>query len=380
MSKGSAERWNDLPGTLLGEIIATTVDAVISTDDKYRIVLFNSGAEAIFGYSAAEVTGKPLSMLLPVRLRALHDDHMARFGQSGVPSRKMAERSEILGLRSNGEEFPAEATISHVTAGTGTYFTAVLRDITARKADEREKTELLAQARRAISMRDQVLAVVSHDLRNPLSVISMVCSGLRSNPTPTAEFVGEAAATIGESTAWMNRLIGDLLDVGSIGAGRLALERRRCDPTMLVMKAVNMFEEQADSSSIALSTDLPEYLPSVLADPQRALQVLANLIGNSIKFTNAGGRIIITANAREGAVLFSVTDTGRGIGREDLGRVFDRFWHRDGESRLRGTGLGLAIARGIVEAHGGQISAESTPGRGSTFQFTIPLDDAGNPS
>jgi signal transduction histidine kinase len=172
----------------------------------------------------------------------------------------------------------------------------------------------------------------------------------------------------------MNRLIRDLLDVTRMEAGHLSLESARVTAQQVVADARETQTSSASSASLDLRVDFADDLPDVWADRDRLLQVFENLIGNAVKFTKKGDRITVGAAPREGEVLFWVADTGRGIAAEDLSHLFDRFWQARKAGR-GGAGLGLAIAKGIVDAHCGRIWAESTPGRGSTFFFTIPTAD-----
>lgn len=177
---------------------------------------------------------------------------------------------------------------------------------------------------------------------------------------------------IDQSTEWMMRLIRDLLDVSSIEAGRLSIERRAEDVAPLVERTVQMFARASAERSIPIYEDVPPGLPPVLGDAARLLQVLANLVGNAVKFTEQG-RITVSAAAEGDHVVFSVTDTGPGIAGEHLPHIFERYWHAQKASRVRGSGLGLAIAKGIVEAHGGRMAVESEVGKGSKFSFAIPI-------
>jgi signal transduction histidine kinase len=169
----------------------------------------------------------------------------------------------------------------------------------------------------------------------------------------------------------MNRLIQDLLDVARMEAGQLTVERAQLSAGGLIAEAVDMQRPLASSSSLELRVDVDPDVAEVWGDRNRLLQVFENLIGNAIKFTQAGGRITAGATSRDDEVVFWVADTGDGIPSEHLPRVFDRFWQATRTGR-EGAGLGLPIAKGIVEAHGGRIWAESTAGSGSTFFFTIP--------
>jgi signal transduction histidine kinase len=168
-----------------------------------------------------------------------------------------------------------------------------------------------------------------------------------------------------------SRLIQDLLDVTRIEAGALSIASHAVAADRVARDALALLEVPASVASIELRLDLDPELPEIWADEDRLLQVFENLIGNAIKFTPAGGRVTIGARSRAGEILFSVADTGAGIPAESLPHVFDRFWQAKRAER-RGAGLGLPICKGLVEAHGGRIWVESTPGRGSTFFFTIP--------
>ncbi|HZI43334.1 MAG TPA: ATP-binding protein, partial [Gemmatimonadaceae bacterium] len=237
-----------------------------------------------------------------------------------------------------------------------------------------ENARLYREARRATEGRDQVLGVVSHDLRNPISAIAMCASALRDNWVGDARERESLLTTIVQSTEWMNRLIQDLLDVASIEAGRLSLERGRETPQSIVDKARRMFEVEAAGRHIELMSEVPDDLPPINVDASRIVQVLGNLLRNAMKFTPDGGRISLGAATRDGSVVFSVADTGPGIPVAEQPKVFDRYWHSRRTANKRGTGLGLSIGKGIIEAHGGRIWLESTPGQGATFFLSVPGD------
>jgi len=240
-----------------------------------------------------------------------------------------------------------------------------------------ENARLYREARRATEGRDQVLGVVSHDLRNPLSAIAMCASALREGSSTADADRENLLTTIIQSTEWMNRLIQDLLDVASIEAGRLSLERGRETAPSLVSRARRMFEVEATQRRVTLVTDLRGELPTLAVDASRIVQVLGNLLRNALKFTPDGGHITLGVELRGASIVFFVRDTGPGIPLAEQPRVFDRYWHSRRSANKRGTGLGLSIARGIVEAHGGRLWLESTPGHGATFFFSIPADAMG---
>jgi signal transduction histidine kinase len=234
-----------------------------------------------------------------------------------------------------------------------------------------ENARLYRASVRATQLRDQVMGVVAHDLRNPLStILTQVWAMERHGPEPERRSP-KPLEVIQRAAKRMNRLIQDLLDVARMEAGQLTIERARLSAVELITEAVDMQKPLASSSSIELRVEVDADVPDVLGDRDRLLQVFENLIGNAIKFTEAGGSITAGAASRDHEVVFWVTDTGGGIAGEHLPLVFDRFWQATRVGH-QGAGLGLPIAKGIVEAHGGRIWVESTEGRGTTVSFTIP--------
>ena len=235
---------------------------------------------------------------------------------------------------------------------------------------------LYRKAQRAIQARDDVLGIVAHDLRNPLGNIVLQSSLLQRGDSQPERRSQKPAEAIRRSASRMNRIIQDLLDMTRIEAGRLPLELTRVPAGQILSDSVKTQETLAASASLELRLEAPPRLPEVRADRDRLLQVFENLIGNAIKFTNPGGRITVGAMPKDEELLFWVADSGAGIPAEDLPHVFDRFWQSRKPQRV-GAGLGLSIAKGIVEAHGGRIWVEASPGRGSTFFFAIPQVEDG---
>ncbi len=229
---------------------------------------------------------------------------------------------------------------------------------------------LFEQTQRAVQARDEVVAVVSHDLRNPLNALIMAV-GIAERRPDDAEAMLAKLAVIRRSAERMNRLIVDLLDVTRIDTGNLVLERERHAAGALIEEAVQVQRVLAESRGILLRAEVADGLPAIRADRGRLSQVFENLLGNALKFTPTGGAIVVRASVHGARVRFSVSDTGSGIPAEHLPHVFNRFW-QERRTAGQGTGLGLSIVKGIVEAHGGEVTVESTEGRGSTFAFTLP--------
>jgi signal transduction histidine kinase len=236
-----------------------------------------------------------------------------------------------------------------------------------------DNARLYLESQQAVRAREEVLAIVSHDLRNPLSAVSLGASLLKMSDTLDGED-REQVETMEAAARRMNRLIADLLDVTRLEGGkRLPIEPGPVEPSELLHEAEELFRAQAGAASVNLDCAAVESPPPVHADRHRVMQVMSNLIGNSLKFTPPGGRITVRARAHGEQVVFSISDTGSGIPKENLGDIFSPYWQAKRAERM-GAGLGLAIAKGIVEAHGGRIWVESEPGEGTDFYFTLPVD------
>ena len=229
-----------------------------------------------------------------------------------------------------------------------------------------------AEAESARRTRENLLAVVSHDLRNPLSAIATTAT-LLAKGDPLREPTGRTnkyGSNILRAAQRMDRLIVDLLDLAKIESGRLVIEPQMHDVASIVKDSVDILAPVATGRGLALTADVPSSDVRIFCDRERVLQVLSNFIGNALKFTSEGGAITVTAAEREGETTFSVADTGCGIAGDELPHIFDRYWQA--KSARDGIGLGLSIAKGLVEAHGGRIWVESKIGQGTTFFFTLP--------
>ncbi len=237
-----------------------------------------------------------------------------------------------------------------------------------------ENAALLRASVVAAQVRDEVLAVVSHDLRSPLGTVSMGAAMLRRSLTaPSGRLPDdvEIVNRIARSCKRMERLIEDLLDASRLDAGSVPLSKRPLDAADLVRAALEAAAPEAAAGKVTVGAGLVEPV-QVMGDRDRLLQVIANLLANALKFTPKGGDVTVTVRRDGGSARFSVADTGPGIAAEHLPRLFDRYWKGDRSGR-HGAGLGLYIARGLVLAHRGAITAESGEAGGATLSFTIPL-------
>jgi signal transduction histidine kinase len=248
----------------------------------------------------------------------------------------------------------------------------IIHDVTDQRRVEMDNERLVGEAREALRAREDLLAIVSHDLRNPLGVVlASTALLLKANlPPDKQDRARRQVEAIQRAGNRMNRLIRDLLDFASIQAGRLSVSKNPQDVAAMVAEVLEVMEPLAAPKSQRLVADVAAGL-EIRCDHDRVIQLFSNLIGNAIKFTPDGGEITVRAAPDREVVRFQVVDTGPGIPADELPHVFDRYYQAQRRNR-DGIGLGLSIARGIVEAHGGRIWADSEEGQGSTFFFTLP--------
>ncbi|MEA5564580.1 response regulator [Anabaena sp. UHCC 0399] len=344
----------------LARILDIADDAIISIDASQKITIFNQGAEKIFGYSAEEIIGQHLNVLLPQRFAEAHRQHVSGFGQSPSLARRMGERREIYGCRKDGTEFPAEASISKLYMNSEVFYTVILRDVTERKQIER--------------MKDEFVSVVSHELRTPLTSIhgslGMLTSGLLLADSEQGKRLLQIAT---DSTERLVRLINDILDIERIESGSVKMERETCNLTDLIESSVSIMQPLANKAGVKLSIDSPSV--ELWVDTDRVVQTITNLLSNAIKFSPPEKTVWLVAQQYGDEVLVTVKDNGRGIPADKIHSIFERFQQVDSsDSRNHdGTGLGLAISQSIVQQHGGRIWVESVVGEGSSFYFTLPI-------
>jgi signal transduction histidine kinase len=256
------------------------------------------------------------------------------------------------------------------------------KNAAAARVAENEAKRLAAEAQRATQMRDDLVAIVSHDLKNPLATIDLAASRLLSefpeDGSATATKTTQAVKTIKNSSLRMKRLIDDLLDLAKIEGGHFLIESRPIDSSALIKEALENLEPLVRQKSIRMEFDAGSDPCFVEGDRDRIFQVLSNLLGNAIKFSAEGGLVRLRVRKKNQRAEFEISDMGPGIPERQIPYLFDRFWQARQTSR-QGTGLGLSIAKGIIDAHGGEIWAQSRIGEGSTFYFTLRLAESTGP-
>jgi PAS domain S-box-containing protein len=343
-------------------------EGVVAVDLDSQVTFINRMAESLLGFEAKAAMGLHF---MDLGALVAPDGKPVPAPLEGVLRSGMSQSSDQYRLaRRDGTTFPVSHSATPLRRG-GRLAGAILvfQDITERKRVEEALRE-------AVRSREAILGVVSHDLRNPLSVILNSSLFLKHAPEHSApQTKREKIEVIERSARRMRRLIDDLSDFASIEAGRLELRRRQEDPRVLLFDAVASFEPMLREKQQRLLGEVEGSPPLLVCDRERLLQVFSNLIGNASSVSPNGSTVTLRAQGRGGEVFFSVSDPGPGIPPQDLERIFRQ--HERGQNPLyRGTGLGLSIARGIVSAHGGRIWAESRLEVGSTFWFSIPAQAA----
>jgi PAS domain S-box-containing protein len=302
-----------------------------------------------------------------LRALSLTDEHYDLYRTLGLGSLL------VVPLVARGETRGAMGFFSSQPRHYGPDELALAQDLGVLSALAVDNARLYRNAQEAVQARDDMMAVVSHDLGNPLSAIRIGTSLLlRTIPEDQLEAGGwNHLEFIRQSAQQMENLVNDLLDVKRLEAGKVELQVRSVGIRDVINPVVDVFRPIADGCEVDLVVHCEDELPLMSGDPERLVQVLSNLVSNALKFTAKGGQVTIGARRAADFVLFAVTDTGVGIPADHLPHIFDRFWQGRREGK-RGLGLGLAIAKGLVEAHGGRIWSESVLGEGTTFLFTVP--------
>jgi PAS domain S-box-containing protein len=355
--------------------------AIVMTDVEGRITTWNPGAVRIFDYRAEEVLGQDITLIFTPEDQAAHVSAI----ELETAAREGRANDERWQMRKDGSRFWASGVTTSMRNAAGELrgFTKVLRDLTAQKRLEEERERLLErerlarfEAERAMVVRDEFLAVLTHELRTPLSAVVLWSKMLRTGLVAAAD-QGRALEAIEEGATAQQRLIDELLDLSRMGSGKLRLELRKADPVAAIRRAVEIMRPIAEGKSISIELAVPENTAPIPIDADRVQQVVWNLLHNAVKFSHRGGHVRIAAARQDEWFRIQVSDRGRGIDRNFLPYVFERFRQADASNKRTegGLGLGLAISRQLVELHGGTIVAESPGlGRGATFTITLPVE------
>lgn len=347
-------------------LVNTAVDGIITTDKGGRITLFNPAAEHLFGYTAGEVIGRKINLLMPSPYREEHDRYMLDYQMTGV--RKMIGIGrEVTGQRKDGTIFPLDLSVSEIRLGGQRLFTGIIRDISERKQAEAKQAQLLQELESVNRELNDFAYVVSHDLKAPLRAIGSLASWLA---TDYAEQLGpegqEQLDLLVGRVKRMHSLIDGILQYSRVARSRE--EREVVNLNYLLADVVEML-----GPPVQVNIRLENDLPSVTGEITRLHQLFQNLLSNAIKFMDKPqGEIRIGSTALEDAWQIYVSDNGPGIEAKHFGKIFQLFQTLTSRDEFESTGVGLALVKKIVELHGGKVWVESTPGQGSTFFFTLP--------
>jgi len=360
----TARHQSQRANALLAAVVESSDDAIISKTLDGTIVSWNAGAERLFGYTSSEAIGRPITLVIPEDRWEEETGIIERLGRG-----ERVDHFETVRRTKGGRDIHVSLTISPIKDESGTIIGAskVVRDITERRKIDEERRE-------ADRRKDEFLATLAHELRNPLAPIRYATQILRlagNDPGQRAD----ALAMMDRQLEQMVRLIDDLLDVSRISRGKLEMRREPLDVADAVRLAVESSRPLVQASEQELVVHLPDRPAHVEADLQRLAQVFANLLNNASKFTAPGGRITLEVAERGREVAVTVGDSGVGIPKDKLRTIFDLFTQLDGtlEREQAGLGIGLTLGKRIVELHGGTIEARSEgEGRGSTFVVTLP--------
>ncbi len=354
-------------------LLESAPDAFVIADAQGEIVLVNAQTERLFGYGRHELIGMPVELLVPSRLWP----DIPRGEGSPALLRHLGMSVELKGFRKDGKEFPIEVSLSLIPNAQGSWVVAEIRDITERKLVERQLVVAQQRSEEANRAKSEFLAAMSHEIRTPMNAI-LGMSDLLSE-TNLDEEQRQYVQVFRRAGSNLLALINDILDLSKIESGNLELEQTEFELAELVDQSVELVASKAQAKRISLvphvSGDLETHF---LGDPTRLRQVLLNLLGNAVKFTEAGEVSLTVRAARAGAndaLEFIVSDTGIGIPEDKLETIFEEFKQADSSTTRKygGTGLGLAISRRIVNRMGGRLSVTSQVGKGSSFRFVVSL-------
>jgi PAS domain S-box-containing protein len=353
---------------MLAAIVATSDDAIISKTLKGIVTSWNPAAQTMFGYTESEAIGKHISLIIPTE-RLSEEEHIL----SSIAKGTKVDHFQTVRVAKNGRQIPISLTVSPIVDDKGHIIGAskIARDISAQIIAEEEKARLFEEIKILNNKKDEFIGMASHELKTPLTSISVylqILSKMISDEKGNS-FVDKTMQQVKK----LSVLVSDLLDVSKIEAGKLRLLKESFNIRHLLENTIEVLSMGNAGYDISLETDFDE-LP-VTADANRIEQVIANLLTNAIRYSPGKNRIIIYLSQEKGYVKVGIRDFGVGIASEKLNDIFARFYRvDDANPTISGLGIGLYLSHDIVTRHNGKIWADSEPGVGSTFWFTLPLN------
>ncbi|MEO8153670.1 MAG: ATP-binding protein [Rhizobacter sp.] len=356
----------------LAGLVDTAMDAIISIDAQFKIRLFNRAAGEMFLVAPDSVLGSTIDRFVPARLHAAHDAHLEQFSKTGSTARRMGFES-LTAVRSDGTEFPIEASISRLVEGDTALMTAVVRDMTNLRAAQEAKIAQVA-AESASRAKTDFLSRMSHELRTPLNAVlgfSQLLQSDEKEPMTAGQYGHVDRIRV---AGWhLLSLINDVLDVSRIEGGHVAVEDRQVDVLAAIEEAVRITQTSANEASVRIISTYRNAAPTAAwGDPKRLRQVMINLLSNAIKYNRLAGSVEVRVSGDAEATCIDVIDTGMGMSSTQLEHLYEPFNRLGRDQRnIEGTGLGLALTRQLVELMRGQIVVQSEVDRGTTVRVTL---------
>jgi PAS domain S-box-containing protein len=369
----------------LRTILSSVLDAILTTDVEGRIILFNPAAERMFGYRASEVKGANLAMLMPDDVGERHPSLMQSYMLSTQSGNRNEIRREVRAKRRDGSIFPADLAINEFWMEGQRFFTSAIRDVSERKHYEAELISAREAAEAANQAKSAFLAAMSHEIRTPMSGIIGLVDLLGLSPLNPDQ--AAMIPRIKESAFSLLSIIDEILDFSKIEANKLTLEHTAVSLQQVVRAVCGTLQPLAERKRLKLQCHCDPALPDwVYTDPVRLRQILFNLVGNAVKFTQHSGQVSLEVvcryvDAQRCHVHFQVVDNGIGIAADKLPQLFKPFSQAESSTtrRFGGTGLGLSICARLVKIMGGALNVDSQPGQGATFYFDLEFECASEP-
>jgi len=373
-ARTQAERLAGERESQLAGLVDSALDAIIAVDRGQRVVLFNAAATRLFDVPASEAIGGTLDRFLPPGSRESHRHYVDRYAAEGATSRDMGRARELSGMRSDGEVFPIEASISRSGEGERMLMTVMVRDVSQLRRAEREQAARM-EAEAASRAKTDFLSRMSHELRTPLNAIlgfsHLLDTDARDRLSPRHR---EQLGLILQAGEHLRALIDEMLDVAAIEAGRVAVDKRDFELRELLDGVLRMSAPHAAQCGVGLQ---PLYSPgtslTVHSDPARLRQVVLNLVSNGIKYNRHGGQVRVGIEQKAGGVEIVVSDDGLGMTELQLAQLYQPF-NRLGreEGAIPGTGIGLVLVRQLVSLLGGTITVQSVSNEGTSVRVVLP--------